>query len=353
MFSKIQKPMHAFWRALARRSVLIPIIGAITVISITTSVTALNTFIVYDGDQVAILNSKASSTRQALEEMGVVIGELDKVDMPETAINGVAKIQIIRAADVTVSADGQTQTMRAGADETVGEVLARAGIALSAQDQVSPAADTAVEDGMNIAVTRLVSYQTEQLVDIPFSKVSKQSATLEKGKQVVVQQGASGQKKQVYRVIVQNGEVTSRTLLREEVIREATPQIVQTGTKVNSNTASFSGSGTLTSRGGAPLRYKRKLTVTATAYTTERWKNKTTATGAIARVGLIAVDPRVIPLGTRMYITSMDGKSWIYGTAVAADTGGGIKGNRIDLFFNTYNECIQFGRRKAIVYILE
>ncbi|MEG2570833.1 MAG: 3D domain-containing protein, partial [Clostridia bacterium] len=75
--------------------------------------------------------------------------------------------------------------------------------------------------------------------------------------------------------------------------------------------------------------------------------------GAVARVGLIAVDPRVIPLGTRLYITSMDGKRWVYGYAVAADTGGAIKGNKIDLFFNTEAECYDFGRQKAKVYILD
>ena len=71
----------------------------------------------------------------------------------------------------------------------------------------------------------------------------------------------------------------------------------------------------------------------------------TTASGMAAAVGRVAVDPRVIPLGTRLYIEG-------YGYAVAADTGGAIKGNRIDLFFETYDEAISFGRRKVTVYVL-
>ena len=73
-----------------------------------------------------------------------------------------------------------------------------------------------------------------------------------------------------------------------------------------------------------------------------------------AQYGVIAVDPKVIPLGSRVYIESSDGgKSWVYGFAVAADTGGAIKGNKIDLCYNTRAECLQFGRRSATVYILD
>jgi 3D (Asp-Asp-Asp) domain-containing protein len=94
------------------------------------------------------------------------------------------------------------------------------------------------------------------------------------------------------------------------------------------------------------------LTVSATAYTTERQENKVTATGTTARVGAIAVDPKIIPYGTRMYVLASDG-SWVYGYASAEDCGGGIKGNKIDLFFDTYDECIQFGVKDAVVYILD
>ena len=70
--------------------------------------------------------------------------------------------------------------------------------------------------------------------------------------------------------------------------------------------------------------------------------------------GIVAVDPRVIPLGTKLYIESTDdGKSWSYGYCLAGDTGGAIKGNRVDLCYNTQYECIQFGRRNATVYIIE
>lgn len=105
---------------------------------------------------------------------------------------------------------------------------------------------------------------------------------------------------------------------------------------------------TITTSGGQVLTYVDVLSVEATAYC----GGGTTATGTPARYGAIAVDPDVIPYGTRMYIVSDDG-NWIYGEATAEDCGGAINGNIIDLYFDSYNTCIQFGRRNCTVYILE
>ncbi|MDD6188138.1 MAG: 3D domain-containing protein [Clostridiales bacterium] len=110
--------------------------------------------------------------------------------------------------------------------------------------------------------------------------------------------------------------------------------------------------GVLITADGEEIRYSSVIQVSATAYTTERQENKITATGTVAHVGGIAVDPKVIPYGTKMYILSEAG-AWAYGYAVAEDCGGGIKGNKVDLFFDTYDECIQFGVRNALIYILE
>ena len=90
--------------------------------------------------------------------------------------------------------------------------------------------------------------------------------------------------------------------------------------------------------------------MTATAYTAGHGgADYTTATGTFVDVGTVAVDKNVIPLGTKLYIVTSDGI--VYGMAVAADTG--VRGNKIDLYYNTYRECIEFGRRSCTVYILE
>ena len=78
-----------------------------------------------------------------------------------------------------------------------------------------------------------------------------------------------------------------------------------------------------------------------------------TASGARAKRGTVAVDPRVIPLGTKLYIKSVTPGMPDYGFAIAQDTGGAIKGMRVDLFMDTVWECMQFGRRPVMVYILK
>lgn len=105
---------------------------------------------------------------------------------------------------------------------------------------------------------------------------------------------------------------------------------------------------TITTSSGEVLSYVDVLSVEATAYC----GGGTTATGTPARYGAIAVDPDVIPYGTKMYIVSDDGK-WIYGVATAEDCGGAINGYIIDLYFDDYDTCIQFGRRNCTVYVLE
>jgi 3D (Asp-Asp-Asp) domain-containing protein len=112
------------------------------------------------------------------------------------------------------------------------------------------------------------------------------------------------------------------------------------------------GQGVFTTSDGEQVQYIRKLSVKATAYSRfDKGCNDWTATGAYATYGVIAVDPTVIPLGSKVYIVSDDGK-FIYGFASAEDTGGAIKGNKIDLCYDSVAECFIFGRRQCTVYIL-
>ncbi len=145
------------------------------------------------------------------------------------------------------------------------------------------------------------------------------------------------------------------TTVRAEAIEkeETTETVEKTATQeetTSEKTVSLSdvAGNAITTASGQVLYYSEVLTVEATAYT----GGGTTATGTSARYGAIAVDPTVIPYGTRMYIMTEDG-SWIYGIATAEDCGGAIKGNKIDLYFDDYSTCIQFGRRSCTVYILE
>lgn len=103
---------------------------------------------------------------------------------------------------------------------------------------------------------------------------------------------------------------------------------------------------------GSVRRYSRVIEMNTTAYNIFPGSTGYTASGTKARHGAVSVDPSVIPLGTNLYITSTD--DWPdYGLATAEDTGGAIKGNKLDLFYDSYDTCVSFGRRATIVYVLE
>ena len=144
----------------------------------------------------------------------------------------------------------------------------------------------------------------------------------------------------------------------EELESTAVNEVVEYGTAVASTRAGVAsvsknadGSGILTLTDGTTLNFSGVKSMTATAYTAGHGgADYTTATGTLVKVGTVAVDKNVIPLGTKMYIVAADG-SVVYGTAVAADTG--VRGNIVDLYYDTYQQCINFGRRTCNVYILE
>ena len=194
-------------------------------------------------------------------------------------------------------------------------------------------------------LTQAVVYAEEiQTEEIPFNTVKRLNTSLDAGKTVTVREGQAGQLTKTVKVKYVNGEATETTVLSEVVSVNPVDKIVEYGSSKEEISASAKG-----------FTYKYVIECEATAYDLSPEENGgyggQTATGVPLDKGVIAVDPRVIPLGSRVYIEALDG-SWSYGYAVAADTGGAIKGKRVDLCYRTRSECIQFGRRKCRVYVL-
>ena len=157
---------------------------------------------------------------------------------------------------------------------------------------------------------------------------------MEKGMEAVVEHGIPGKKLATVRQMFEDGREAGFDILSEKILAEPTPEVLRVGTREANDP----------SRG--TIRFKKMLVMEATAYTPfDDGQSGLTASGIPARRGVVSVDPRVIPLGTRVYVMG-------YGPALAADTGGAIKGARIDLCFEDYNEAIRFGRRTVEVYIL-
>lgn len=205
-----------------------------------------------------------------------------------------------------------------------------------AYDDKMPASEYAAEYTSTTTVQEVV----------PRNIIRKANDTLVRGETVTIQEGSDGLHEVEYRISYTGAEETGRTELSRQVLVEAVDKIVEYGTAESVEEANANSLG---------FEYKYVIECTATAYDPSPEENGgyggMSATGVPLQKGVIAVDPKVIPLGSRVYIEALDG-SWSYGYAVAADTGGAIKGNRVDLLFLTKSECYQFGRRACRVYVL-
>lgn len=236
---------------------------------------------------------------------------------------------------VTVYVDGQVRRVCTSA-ETVGELLRMQEIGLGPLDRVSPPPDAAVAEGSEVRVTRVARREVTEHKTVPSRTIVLADPDRLTGYPEILQRGEDGLVERVWRVWEKDGEETVRGLLEERVLREATDTVVIRSVRE------------MPSRGG---NWRRPMEMEATAYypgrrSCGRWATGYTATGAKAEKGVVAVDERVIPMGTRLYIPG-------YGFAVAADRGGAIKGRRIDLCFDTYEEAVEFGRRRIWVYRLD
>lgn len=235
------------------------------------------------------------------------------------------------AITVEVTVDGGTWEY-VSSQLTVGDILSEAGVTLGEKDEVHPKLSAKPLKGMKIRVVRVEQRVVTQTEEFEFKTVRKIDP--EAVSDTVVQDGINGIKEVDYLVTYKDGVKAGYKPISSRVIEKSVDKIV-----------AVPGYVPLTSRAGS---YTRSFTMEATAYTPFRCggsKSGRTATGVMATKGIVAVDPRFIPLGTKLYVEG-------YGFCEAADTGGAIKGLRIDLCFDTYNECIQFGRKKVQVYVL-
>ena len=151
-----------------------------------------------------------------------------------------------------------------------------------------------------------------------------------------------------------NGKVVETKRIGDAITKQPVNKIILKGTTLGTPVSKAPYNIEL-DEGGQPVKYKKLLTGQCTAYTNDEGDSGSwTSTGQHVKVGLVAVDPRVIPYGTKMWITSADGKM-VYGYAIAADTGSAMRSGRVlvDLFMDTNAECNAFGRRNMNVYILE
>ena len=241
-------------------------------------------------------------------------------------------------------------------EETVAQLLSRLEIQPSPLEMVSVAF---LDDGVEIAVSSEFVFYEHVSTVTEHEVVYRYNDQKPEWYENVIQEGSDGVYSETYEIIYQDGAETARQLI-DVVDTQPVDAIIEKGTIANfannddpvaSIDTNEDGSGTITLENGQVLTFSEARTMRGTAYTAGEGKVGTiTASGTKVRLGVVAVDRKVLPLGTKVYVVSNDGK-YTYGFAVAEDTG--VRGNSIDLYMNTYNDCIQFGVRNCTVYILD
>jgi len=353
----IAKNIKRYFSRLKIRPLDIAIICIAVVISVTAGFFVFNglkrhVVINNNGKEIAIETMK-STVGEVLQQTGITVAKEDYLSMPsDTKLAKLTKnvIEIKRAIPVSIKVDGKEYDVKSYKD-TVKEVLSDNAISIGENDKfVGSQLGDKIVPNMDISITRVDEKTVTEELSLPFKTITKENDRLDVGTKNTVREGKAGVREKVYKVVYENGKQVTKQLVKDIISSNPLAKIVEVGTVLNYKT----------SRGDA-IRYSDVIEMKATSYTAsyaDTGKSPgdpgfgITATGRTVRKGIIAVDPSVIPLGTRVYV-EVPGRAADYGYAVAADTGGAIKGNIIDVYLDSSSAVSAWGVKRVKVYILK
>lgn len=291
-----------------------------------------------DGNKETVVTYKGT-VKEVLESEGVELLPKDKIEPAlSDKVSENEQINIKKAIEVKLVTNGEELTINT-AEETIGDMIQSESEELKNKgiefregvDEITPALDTKIEKDMQVQLVKVEVRQEIAKEVLPYDTTEENDSELDSSVREVIQEGVSGEKEVVYEVVLKDGKEVSRTVKASKVISAPVTEITSVGTKVQ-----------LASASRGIQSYGNTMYFEATAY----YGGGITATGLVpvsasSGRGTIAVDPRVIPLGSLVYVEG-------YGEAIAADTGGAVKGNIIDVYVDSYSEAINWGRKHGV-----
>ncbi len=293
-----------------------------------------------NGHQRVIRGFTFGSLKSFLDENGASVPEDAKVnvDLSKPVMNDVT-VDVTLPKQIVLD-DGDHMTQIETFANTVNDLFKEEGITIHPLDTVNVPLQSTLENNERIQINRVVRKVTTQRKTVSFRVIHRQSSALMRGQTRVITQGEKGIQEIETIQYYMNGRKLSRQVTTS-MVKHPVNQIVEIGTRAPAPLSSPSSSFQLSSRGDSlAAAAGQSIEVIATAYVA----GGITSTGLAARPGVIAVDPSVIPLGSRVYIPGL-------GTMVAEDTGGAIQGDRIDVCVASEAQALAFGRRAVRVYI--
>lgn len=314
------------------------------------------TFHVLSAHEVSVKNNgvikkivvSGGTVADAINQAGVKLGE-NQISVPSasTEIKSDTDIVILNAKKVSLTADGKTQNVLLPYGK-VGESIILAGIRLSQDDILSVDRNTKVDDISELSIKRVIYKNVSVTEAVPFESKKENSDEIDLGDSKLKTKGVDGEKLVTKRVKYIDGEKDDEKVISEKITKKPVDEVTLVGTK---GAASAGGAGTFTDENGVKVSYSYKLTGSGTAYTAPA--GALTASGHEVYEGGVAVNPALIPYGSKLYIETTDG-SFSYGYATAIDTGGALMDGSaiVDLFYFSLDDCYSFGRRDVNVYVL-
>ncbi|MCQ2514591.1 MAG: G5 domain-containing protein, partial [Ruminococcus sp.] len=302
--------------------------------------------IVNQGKRINIQIAKGT-VKDAIEKSGLKLTDKHTViPSGETEITKDMTVKLVEGKEVSVKADGKTVKAIVPSGN-VAETLKYMNIKCGKEDILSYDEETEIWDGIEIEINRVRYAEESEIVEIAHESKTESTDELEVGESKLKTKGVNGEEKLTKRVKYIDDEKVGEEVIDRETVKEPVNEVTLIGSKGISGSVA----GTFTDSSGNTVAYSRVLTGSGTAYTAPA--GSLTATGNLACYGGVAVNPNIIPYGSRLYIESTDG-SFVYGYATAIDTGGALMSGSaiVDCYYSTYAECAVFGRRNVNVYVL-
>ncbi|MDB5084002.1 MAG: hypothetical protein JWN30_888 [Bacilli bacterium] len=287
-----------------------------------------------DGQIREVHTLRHATVADLLRWQGVAVSEHDQVEPVLTSqLRPTETIWVDHAREVSIKDGDNPPQVVYTHTHTISTLLQQLDVSIGNSDAINVRLDSPPMDNQTVTITRRSQDVSVTQETIPFQTERQPDSSMYKGDEKVLSPGVEGLAKVTTTVKYENGKAT-QTNTDRVVVQDAQNKVVTYGTADRPVIVA--------SRSSVDYSSSGAMTMVATAYSAPGGR---TASGLPAQHGVVAVDPSVIPLGTRLYI---DG----YGYAVAGDTGSAIIGNKIDLCFDTLNECLQFGRQNVSVHIV-
>ena len=309
----------------------ITLVVLITSLGLITYSWAQKDLTIIDNGKEINVKTFTKDVKSLFEEQGIALADKDEISCAlTTPLQDGMTVSITRAFPIIVKVDGK-ETRVDTIPVKVGELLEQAEVALNPEDEVIPALNEELNAPGQVVIKRVTFEEVVIEKELPFKTERESHASLDKGVTKLLREGQNGLEKRIVKVTYKDGQEVKREEVEREVVKEPVHKRIAYGTR------------STISRGGQDLRFSRSLQVAATAYT---HTGNRTYSGTVPQRGTIAVDPKVIPLGTKLYVEG-------YGHGRALDIGSAIKGPRIDVFVDSEREARIWGRKRVKVYVLE